>query len=96
MLILNIGIKSKNMKKKIIELGKKYGLNFVVTSQREAFDIIDYDVYIDDEFTGEFFGVYRHFTGKTSTGVTYTPDNILDDIENDLIKYKNKNYEKQN
>lgn len=35
------------MKKKIIELGKKYGLNLYVSSYRDVFDIIDYDVNID-------------------------------------------------
>jgi hypothetical protein len=77
------------MKKKIIELGKKHGLNLYVDSTREAFDIIDYDVNIDS-FVGEFIGVYRHFTGKTNTGVVYPVESILLDLEKDLIEYKNK------
>lgn len=75
------------MKKKIIELGKKYGLNLYVSSNREAFDIIDYDVNIES-FAGEFIGVYRHFTGKTNTGVVYPVESILPDLEKDLIEYK--------
>jgi hypothetical protein len=77
------------MKKKIIELGKKYGLNLYVSSYRDVFDIIDYDVNIDS-FCGEFIGVYRHFTGKTNTGVVYPVESILPDLEKDLIEYKNK------
>ena len=75
------------MKKKIIELGKKHGLKLHVSSNREAFDIIDYDVNIDT-FCGEFIGVYRHMTGKTSTGVEYPTECFLPELENDLEKYK--------
>ena len=78
------------MKKQIIELGKKYGLKLYVESNKFAFDIIDYDVNIDT-FCGEFIGVYRHMTGKTSTGVTYPTESILIDIEKDLVEYKKKN-----
>lgn len=75
------------MKKKIIELGKKHGLKLHVSYKREAFDIIDYDVNIET-FCGEFIGVYRHMTGKTSTGVTYPINCFLPELENDLLKYK--------
>jgi hypothetical protein len=74
------------MKKQILELGKKHGLKLHVESNKFAFDIIDYDVNID-RFCGHFIGVYRHMTGKTSTGVTYPTESILIDIEKDLVKY---------
>ena len=77
------------MKKQILELGKKYGLKLHIQSVRFAFDIIDYDVNIDT-FCGHFIGVYRHMTGKTSTGVTYPTESILIDIEKDLVKYKHE------
>ena len=79
------------MKKQILDLGKKYGLKLYVSSQREAFDIIDYDVNIETH-CGEFIGVYRYFTGKTSTGVEYPTQSILLEIENDLIKYKQNGF----
>ena len=74
------------MKKQIIELGKEYGLKLHVQSNRVAFDIIDYDVNID-KFCREFIGVYRHMTGKTSTGIAYPTESILIDLEKDLINY---------
>ena len=74
------------MKKKIIDIGKKYGLNLFVQSNRFAFDIIDYDVNLDT-FSGEFVGVYRHMTGKTSTGVEYPTECFLPELEKDLIQY---------
>jgi len=77
------------MKKQILELGKKYGLKLHIQSVRVAFDIIDFDVNVDT-FSGDFIGVYRHMTGKTSTGVTYSTESILIDIEKDLAKYKSK------
>lgn len=72
------------MKKKIIELGKKHGLDLRVESNKEAFDIIDYEIYHSDEF----IGVYRYFTGKTSTGVEYPTKCFLPELENDLKNYK--------
>lgn len=72
------------MKKKIIEIGKKHGLELRVESNREAFDIIDYEVYNGNEF----IEVYRHYTGKTSTGVEYPTECFLPELENDLQKYK--------
>lgn len=84
------------MKKDIIELGKKYGLNLHVTSEREAFDIINYDVYINDH-AGEFIGVYVYYTGKTSTGVIYKwtdKGEMLSEIEGHLKQYLEKGYVK--
>ena len=72
------------MKKKITELGKKYGLELRVESSKESFDIYDYEVYHNDEF----IGVYRHYTGKTNTGVEYPTECFLPTLENDLVKYK--------
>ena len=76
--------KTKIMKKKIIELGKKHGLKLRVESNREAFDIIDYEVYHDNEFIEG----YRYYTGKTNTGVEYPTECFLPELENHLEKYK--------
>lgn len=78
------------MKNKILELGKKYVLKLHVECTRVEFDIIDYDVYHGTDITGEFIGAYRHLTGKTNTGIVYTTDSILPDVENDIIEYKLK------
>ena len=80
-------LKQEFMKKKIIELGKKHGLELRVESNREAFDIIDYEVYHNDEF----IEIYRHYTGKTSTGVEYPTESFLPELENKLTEYKQIN-----
>jgi len=68
------------MKKKIIELGKKYGLELRVDSNKGGFDIYDYEVYHNDEF----IGTYRHYTGKTNTGIKYPTECFLPELQNDL------------
>lgn len=74
------------MKKKIIALGKAHGIDLRVEVEHEAFDIYNYDVYIEHEF----IGVYVYWTGKTSTGVTYPVHSFLPELEEDIKKYKNK------
>ena len=84
------------MKKRIIELGKKYNLNLHVTTSRDAFDIIIYDINVDT-FVGDSIGVYVYYTGKTSTGVTYNwtdKDEFLAEIEGHLKQYLEKGYVK--
>lgn len=76
------------MKKKIIELGEKHGLVLRVESSREAFDIIDYEIHHNNEF----IGVYRHYTGKTNTGVAYPTECFKPQLETDLKHYKQKTY----
>lgn len=75
------------MKKKIIKLGKKHGLNLHVHCAREAFDIMDYTVF-NESINGDFIGSYTHYTGKTSTGVEYLTKCFLPELETALEKYK--------
>jgi predicted RecB family nuclease len=76
------------MKKQIIKLGKKYDKNLIVDVTRINFDIYHYQVYDEKMF---FIGVYDHYTGKTSNGITYPTESILIDLEDDLIKLQNIN-----
>jgi len=73
------------MKNKIIEIGKKHGLELTVESNRIAFDIIDYDVW----FNNKIVNIYRHYTGKTNTGIVYPTPTFLSNLENDLKVFSN-------
>lgn len=65
------------MKEKIIQLAKKYNLNIKIIADRIAFDIINYEIYIKDDF----IDVFTYYTGKTSNGLEYPSDDILIEIE---------------
>lgn len=74
------------MKQKIIELGRRWGLELKVEITRHDWDIYGYEVYHNDYF----FGAYMYWTGLTSTGVRYPKVIPLEDINRDLSKYVDK------
>ena len=57
------------MKKIIMQIAKRIGVNVTVDSEKEAFDIINYTVHV-----GSKQDTFQYFTGRTSTGVSYPFD----------------------